>query len=316
MNIVREVQDDGSPVPIFEFTANTPAKRNLLPLAKNALSKLRTTRHPDALKFLDGAETDTGVHIMTERVRPLCTALEEASSKNAQELEDWILWGLHRISIALAFINESCASTHGNVWTDSAFLSPSGEWELGGFEVLSNPKDDAAVLYTPADPPSSGWPVVEDYMRKHDDRMIKDFADDIDTLLVFAGLFSGVLTAFVAQSYQSLLPDTAQLSVNLLEKISTQLDSGTDLQRPTTTNVPASSVEPFIAPVSAVTINTLWFLSLVFSLAAALFGILAKQWLREYLQWDSVLAPPRENVLLALYSSSAEWLCSYGHFTT
>ncbi|KAJ3559364.1 hypothetical protein NM688_g390 [Phlebia brevispora] len=141
-------RDDGSPVSIFEFTANTPAKRNLLPLAKNALRKLRTIRHPDVLKFLDGVETDTSIHIMTERVRPLCTALEEASNKNAQELEDWILWGLHRISIALTFINESCASTHGNVCTNSVFLSPSGEWKLGGFEVLSNPKDDAAVLYT------------------------------------------------------------------------------------------------------------------------------------------------------------------------
>lgn len=30
---------------------------------------------------------------------------------------------------------------------DSIFISPSGEWKLGGFELLSNPKDDAAVLY-------------------------------------------------------------------------------------------------------------------------------------------------------------------------
>ena len=30
---------------------------------------------------------------------------------------------------------------------DSVFISASGEWKLGGFDVLSNPKDDAAVLY-------------------------------------------------------------------------------------------------------------------------------------------------------------------------
>ena len=30
---------------------------------------------------------------------------------------------------------------------DSVFISSSGEWKLGGFDVLSNPKDDAAVLY-------------------------------------------------------------------------------------------------------------------------------------------------------------------------
>ena len=47
----------------------------------------------------------------------------------------------------MAFINDSCASTHGNVRRDSIFLSPSGEWKLGGFELLSNAKDDQAVLY-------------------------------------------------------------------------------------------------------------------------------------------------------------------------
>ena len=30
---------------------------------------------------------------------------------------------------------------------DSVFISASGEWKLGGVDVLSNPKDDAAVLY-------------------------------------------------------------------------------------------------------------------------------------------------------------------------
>lgn len=49
--------------------------------------------------------------------------------------------------VALAFLNDSCASTHGNVRVDSVFLSPSGEWKLGGFEMLSNPKDDTAILY-------------------------------------------------------------------------------------------------------------------------------------------------------------------------
>jgi hypothetical protein len=47
----------------------------------------------------------------------------------------------------LSFVNDQAASTHGNVNVDSIFLSPSGEWKLGGFEVLSNPRDESAVLY-------------------------------------------------------------------------------------------------------------------------------------------------------------------------
>lgn len=49
--------------------------------------------------------------------------------------------------VALAFINDSCASTHGNINVNSIFISPSGEWRLGGFEVLSTPKEENAVLY-------------------------------------------------------------------------------------------------------------------------------------------------------------------------
>lgn len=49
---------------------------------------------------------------------------------------------------------------------------------------------------------------------------------------------------------------------------------------------------------SARWINALLFVSLVLSLAAALFGIMVKQWLREYMQWNSPLAIPRENVLV------------------
>ncbi|RPD63710.1 ARM repeat-containing protein [Lentinus tigrinus ALCF2SS1-6] len=141
-------RDDGTLVSVFEFEANTPAKKNLLPLAKNGLRKLRTIRHPDVLKFMEVVETDTTIHIMTERVRPLGPAITEWQSKSVQEREAWLVWGLHRISVALAFLNDSATSTHGNVRVDSVFISASGEWKLGGFDVLSNPKDDAAVLYT------------------------------------------------------------------------------------------------------------------------------------------------------------------------
>ncbi|KAL6308201.1 ARM repeat-containing protein [Sparassis latifolia] len=141
-------RDDGTPVSVFEFDASSSSKRNLLPLAKNALRKLRTVRHPDVLRFMDAVETDNTVYIMTERVRPLSSAIQEWTSKGAREREDWIVWGLHTVSVALAFVNDSCASTHGNLREDSIFISASGEWKLGGFEVLSSPKDDAAVLYT------------------------------------------------------------------------------------------------------------------------------------------------------------------------
>jgi SCY1-like protein 1 len=69
----------------------------LLPVAQNAVKKLRVTRHPDILKFMDAVEADGTIYIMTERVKPLSSSLEVSSVK--QDKQDWILWGLHRITV-------------------------------------------------------------------------------------------------------------------------------------------------------------------------------------------------------------------------
>ena len=55
---------------------------------------------------------------------------------------------------------------------------------------------------------------------------------------------------------------------------------------------------PFSPSAATRWINILFFLSLVFSLIAVLFSILAKQWIREYMTWNSPLALPRENILV------------------
>ncbi|KZT24267.1 ARM repeat-containing protein [Neolentinus lepideus HHB14362 ss-1] len=190
-------RDDGSPVSVFEFDASGPSKRNSTPLAKNALRKLRATRHPDVLKFMDAVETDTTIHIMTERVRPLRSSLQTWSSKSAKEREEWLLWGLHRISVALAFVNGPCASTHGNMRVQSIFISPSGEWKLGGFEALSNHKDDMSGYYIGSSLPDSmkyaspevkksGWSVL----REHDPGALDGYALGLLLNSVFNPSFS------------------------------------------------------------------------------------------------------------------------------
>ena len=84
--------------------------------------------------------------------------------------------------------------------------------------------------------------------------------------------------------------------------VSTQLrTAGTTIsktQNRTLTTLADAVSTPFSPSTATRWINTLFFLSLVFSLAAALFSILAKQWIREYIKWNSPLALPRENVLV------------------
>lgn len=76
------------------------------------------------------------------------------------------------------------------------------------------------------DEPEAGlkdWTAIRVHLKKHDDEMIGDYEDDINTMLVFAGLFSAVVTAFIIDSYKWLQQDSTQIMIRLLVQISSQL---------------------------------------------------------------------------------------------
>lgn len=50
----------------------------------------------------------------------------------------------------LKFINSDASSIHGCVRVGSIYTSESGEWKMGGFEVLSSVKDDESCIYVGA----------------------------------------------------------------------------------------------------------------------------------------------------------------------
>jgi SCY1-like protein 1 len=95
--VLIPIQDDATLVSVFEF--NSQKKRNLLPVAQNAVRRLRVTRHPDILKFMDVVEADGTIYIMTERVKPLSEELSSWEAKPVKGRQDWLLWGLHRITV-------------------------------------------------------------------------------------------------------------------------------------------------------------------------------------------------------------------------
>lgn len=150
MTVPLDSQDDSTAVSVFSFDLNAPSssysshgdRRAFLPLAKNALRKLRVLRHPNVLKFLDGAETDSAVWIVTESVRSLATEL------NTQGLSDESkVFGLLHLATALSFLNKDGQSIHGNVRAEALFLTQGGEWKLGGMEVCTKKDEDAGVIW-------------------------------------------------------------------------------------------------------------------------------------------------------------------------
>lgn len=104
-----------------------------------------------------------------------------------------------------------------------------------------------------------------------------------------AGLFSAVLTAFLVESYQRLVPDTSSQMLVVMQRMSLQLASFNGPGGMTIStyqpSITASDVtlQPFQPSPTDICINVLWFASLIFSLITASFGILVKQWLRGYL---------------------------------
>ncbi|KIM27698.1 hypothetical protein M408DRAFT_54007, partial [Serendipita vermifera MAFF 305830] len=91
----------------------------------------------------------------------------------------------------------------------------------------------------------------------------------LDSLLVFAGLFAGILTAFLIESRRSLSEDPQE---TLLREILGAIR-----------NIPVSSNnEQFQPNSSAIHVNALWFSSLALTLISALGGVLAKGWLAKY----------------------------------
>ena len=48
---------------------------------------------------MDAIEADGTVYIMTERVRPLSAELPSWEAKPVNERQDWLMWGLHRITV-------------------------------------------------------------------------------------------------------------------------------------------------------------------------------------------------------------------------
>ncbi|KAG0194941.1 hypothetical protein DFQ28_000040 [Apophysomyces sp. BC1034] len=133
-------KEDGSQVSVFVFDCTK--NRDKIQLARNAFRRLRTIRHPDLLRYIDGVENEQAIMFVTDPVEPLSNQLSQDPDKNL------MLWGLYKVANAIKFINSDCNMVHGNVQISSIFTNKAGEWKLGGFELLSSMKDESPIILT------------------------------------------------------------------------------------------------------------------------------------------------------------------------
>ena len=133
-------------------------------------------------------------------------------------------------------------------------------------------------------------------------------------MIAQAGLFSAALTSFLADSTNNLQVDPAQQmvyyqqqNVALLAQISKQVASITpQIAIPSTPPPPYPAFSP---DPSDVRVNVFWFMSLIFSLSAALLATLVQQWVRDYMHVFQRYSNPLKSVRLRqyLYEGAEGW---------
>jgi SCY1-like protein 1 len=82
-------------------------------------------------------------------------------------------WGLSSVARTIKFINDEATSVHGSLKAGTIYTTESGEWKIGGLDVLSSMQDDDAVIYnygslvpdsaryTPPELAKSGWEAIK-----------------------------------------------------------------------------------------------------------------------------------------------------------
>ncbi|KAF9075025.1 hypothetical protein BDP27DRAFT_1199803, partial [Rhodocollybia butyracea] len=100
------------------------------------------------------------------------------------------------------------------------------------------------------------WSMYLNHAEKNNEKLIESWKGDMDAILIFVGLFSASVTAFLLESYQNLIPDNTDTTVILLAQIYRQLSNDTAL-----TNLPsvaqALDANAFVPPTSALICNIL-----------------------------------------------------------
>ncbi|KAF7314533.1 hypothetical protein MKEN_00926500 [Mycena kentingensis (nom. inval.)] len=140
-----------------------------------------------------------------------------------------------------------------------------------------DPADDAAA--------AKMWSVYISEAEKYDKSLVESWKSDMEGMLIFAGLFSASLTAFIVESYRTLLPDSSDTTVQLLVHISQQLAANGS-------SLPPAPTASFSPPTASLVCNTFWFLSLGLSLSCALVATLLQQWARDFLHRANMRSSP------------------------
>ncbi|KAH7923688.1 hypothetical protein BV22DRAFT_566534 [Leucogyrophana mollusca] len=139
-------------------------------------------------------------------------------------------------------------------------------------------KDSTIAQESGTDDMSRFWATYKRHAEEYDSEFFDKYKDDMDIVLIFAGLFSAVSTAFLTAMQSSLSADPTDTTNALLMQVVHALNNST---------FAGQNLEPpaWNGPGPTMTwVQSLIYASLSASLLAALGAVLGKQWLGQYRQ--------------------------------
>ncbi|KAG6919750.1 hypothetical protein DXG01_001584 [Tephrocybe rancida] len=126
------------------------------------------------------------------------------------------------------------------------------------------------------------WSVYLDEAESLDTDILQGYRNITDTLLIFAALFSGVVTTFVVQTSTALQSNNAQIMVALLSENNQLLRAAGNGTKVNAVPFATLSLGSLTHSPTDVWVNGLFFASLALALSTALLTVLAKQWIQAY----------------------------------
>ncbi|KAF8918475.1 hypothetical protein CPB85DRAFT_1558305 [Mucidula mucida] len=149
------------------------------------------------------------------------------------------------------------------------------------------------------------WLTYLDESRIFDTQKCEEWQDGLGVLIVFASLFTMVVSIFCSQSFKYLRPDTNLMISALITEmvqINRAIADGTPIE-----NVPRADITTFTPMQPDVWVIGMWYTSHALSLSVAVFAMLAKQWIRHYMILPSGDARQRARTRHFRYMALQKW---------
>ncbi|KAG8779030.1 hypothetical protein FRC12_024679 [Ceratobasidium sp. 428] len=139
-------------------------------------------------------------------------------------------------------------------------------------------------------PDDTIWQHYIEQADKWDKALISGWNQGMDNLLLFATLFSAIVTAFLIESHKSLQQDNSQIAATGIIQIADSLQIIAAGGRPNLQNSTSQLQADFRPTPAAVAVNLCWFLSLSLSISVTLVALLVKQWGHDYQAGSGLIA--------------------------